>query len=658
MKDNRILASVALFSELYDLNKDVFHLVGEFIRSALTTERVDQFNSGDVSALLSKHFDFQLPIAVLRTVIRTRLKREGFCRSNGHDSYAIVNPDDGEADKLNEEYTKLQGNYEAIVAKLIDYAQNHLSGEKPVDEEELKKAFHSFLLGDGGIQEEYVRICSAFIVDHSSAPDITEAVNQIREGLVIYSGIESAQQLNELGVWKQNLNIILDTELLLDMGGFNGVVYREIFEDFHRLVKEVNNANETKKVRARISLSYLEDSRKQVERIFNKAERVLSGSDSVQMMTTAFRAIMEGCKTPSDVLTKKVVFFNRLEIEGIQQIDEGPLHETIQFNVESQELIDSIPGELKLSRQYSDDDVHQVLRQFTAINKIRRGVTGTTLESCGSVLLTRDRFTRTVGSNPSVKFHPRDYQFAVDIDQVINRLWFNLNKGFTDKSALPRTFDMVTRSQIVLASQVRISVTQRYYEVLRKKENGEITDKDALELFAELRNKEVEAAKIDEAALDEILEFICDSNIQAQIDELTAIKQTAAEVPTLKSQLDATARDLENTLSQNRRLVAEKFQKLRRQNTRIRFYVHVVSIAALVVLPLLLGGAIYLLIRLLKSDQDSTLSIVLGLLGILLSLGSLIKYRKPVQLLVRQRLSSVYRQRKKKIRLRGPLRLR
>lgn len=53
-----------------------------------------------------------------------------------------------------------------------------------------------------------------------------------------------------------------------------------------------------------------------------------------------------------------------------------------------------------------------------------------------------------------VKFEEDDIPFAKDIDFITNKFWFKLKKGFSNKSSLPKSFDVVTKAQIILSSQL------------------------------------------------------------------------------------------------------------------------------------------------------------------------------------------------------------
>lgn len=76
MKENNLLASVALFSELYNNENytNVGDILGEFIKGVVVTENKWTVNSTELTHLLEKVYDFKIPESVIRTTVRNRLK--------------------------------------------------------------------------------------------------------------------------------------------------------------------------------------------------------------------------------------------------------------------------------------------------------------------------------------------------------------------------------------------------------------------------------------------------------------------------------------------------------------------------------------------------------------------------------------------------------
>ncbi|MBK8466786.1 MAG: hypothetical protein IPL32_13230 [Chloracidobacterium sp.] len=628
-KDNRILASVALFSELFDRNQDVYHLVGEFIKSALISNRAWEFTLDEANHYLRDNFDFYLPKAVISKVLRLRLKAAGFVQALGKDHYKVTDPSTCSTNSLDDEFERLKQTYDSICGKLIEYSKAFTSTEHRTGDE-VGDQFYHFLLGDS-VPEDLSRLYSAFIVEFSSEDEFREHLNLIREGLVIYSALISAQEPNEQGIWRTDLKVVLDTELLLTMGGFNGPVYQQFFDDFYSLVKEVNNANASRGKKARISLHYLEEGKNQIEGIFARAEATVGGRDAISAhSTTAHRTIINGCSTPSDVLEKKARFYRRLEIEGIREIESSRVYERIPFNVEDSSLLKALSSDAaRVGSGYSQDEIAARLEQFTIINHLRGGVSSSQFEMSNAILLTGDRLTRFLGNDPRVKFNIKDSPFAIDIDYITNRLWFNLNKGFRDKTSLPMSFDMVTRAQSVLGAQLRVAVNARYSKYKGLYDSGRIDRDEALIIFSEIRAKEIDPRTITEASLQDVLEFISDEHLDEKVVQVKQLETIAQNVPTLEYRLKS--QQFENFL-----LMHRNFKSLLRVIAGILFFFIYSS-------PIYIGIFIFLLVRALQSEIDSRLAVVATFISFLIPLFPLWAKRHQIRSAISRGICRRYR---------------
>ena len=76
MKTQNLLASVALFSELYnsDSYQNITDILAEFIKGAVVYNQKFSLNSHELKELLEDTYGFNIPESVLRTVLRNRLK--------------------------------------------------------------------------------------------------------------------------------------------------------------------------------------------------------------------------------------------------------------------------------------------------------------------------------------------------------------------------------------------------------------------------------------------------------------------------------------------------------------------------------------------------------------------------------------------------------
>lgn len=72
--NNNRLTSITLFSELYNNGrKDVFHVIAEFIKAALTARNMRVFDSVEMKTALKESFSIDLPEAIIKTVLNNRL---------------------------------------------------------------------------------------------------------------------------------------------------------------------------------------------------------------------------------------------------------------------------------------------------------------------------------------------------------------------------------------------------------------------------------------------------------------------------------------------------------------------------------------------------------------------------------------------------------
>ena len=96
--------------------------------------------------------------------------------------------------------------------------------------------------------------------------------------------------------------MFLDTEVLFNIAGYNGALYKRTSEDF---LGPVEKANIKKK---RIELRYFTEIDDEIKRFFNSAERIIEGHGDL-IRSTAMDSILNGCESVSDVRKKRGRFF-------------------------------------------------------------------------------------------------------------------------------------------------------------------------------------------------------------------------------------------------------------------------------------------------------------------------------------------------------------
>lgn len=205
-------------------------------------------------------------------------------------------------------------------------------------------------------------------------------------------------------------------------------------------------------------------------------------------------SIVDGCQSPSDVLSKKSDFYYFLKSNGIiesKQIDYYT-QENHEFNIMDTETIQSISDELEVN-------VTENLKFLNFVSIRRKEKFSDSFENIGHILLTGNSTTIKVALHEKVK-PDEAVPLATSLNWITNRFWFKLNKGFGD-GKFPTTFDVIAKAQIVLSSVLNRSIGEKYDELQAEFKQGKMTDEMAMSRVIELRSQ---VRKPEEIGLDDI----------------------------------------------------------------------------------------------------------------------------------------------------------
>lgn len=299
LEESKCLASLAVFRELYNLEKDIYSIISEFLSELIVSTSKHSFNLTEITSELNITYDFSIPEAV----IKTSLNRLPFLsKLNG--IYSVENLAEIKSKQLNNKKDSIQESNEKIIGNLFNFIENQEN--KILSEKDKKEIVHSLIsfLIDSANGNNYSEYISAFIISNQDDEYFKNRLNTIKEGVVLYSGIKFNNNINELGQWKSDLTIFIETEILFHFAGYNGVLYQTLWNDFFEYVKEINRKHPN-----RIKLKYFGDVKGEIERFFKKAEYIIEGKDKPNPKITAMNTILNGCDSPADIVSKKLNFF-------------------------------------------------------------------------------------------------------------------------------------------------------------------------------------------------------------------------------------------------------------------------------------------------------------------------------------------------------------
>ncbi|WP_418498173.1 hypothetical protein [Flagellimonas sp.] len=534
MKENKLIASVVVFKELLDNDKDIYDVISEFLKAVIIDKQIWNFNSTELKLLLEEVFDFKLPEAVIRSTLKNRLIRSQFLKvDNG--TYIVNNIQNTIDPDFEKKYLEKKKLYQEIENEFIGFIEKNKKVSFNKSERELvQENINQYLLGNF-TGEKYTQDISEYIIKKKDDKEFANRLNVVKEGVVLYSGIRYTADLNELGKWTKPLTIFLDTEILFNYEGYNGTVYKEIFLDFLKLVREINQSNKKEKL---IELRYFSETQIEIEKFFHVATLIIENKVSLDPSKTAMKEIINGCRSKSDILVKKTKFFHFLQTNGIYIEDDKDYYTNKAFNVEDISILDELQKLSKLSgREFNEEYCKNNLKLFTKVNVLRKGQNGNGFENCRYILLTGNHYIHYLAHQPKIKENEKDVPFATDIDFITDKFWFKLKKGFGHSGDTPKSFDMISKAQIVLSSQISNTVQEKYTVLTEKFANGELTKDEAISITYELRESILKPEEITAVNVSDKLTFIENFTIEQHLREREMLQRKISEGEHAKQEL-------------------------------------------------------------------------------------------------------------------------
>jgi len=546
IEESKCLASLAVFRELYNSEKDIYGIISEFLIDLIISNSKHSFNLTEITNLLNQEYDFSIPEAVVRTSIN-RIK--SINRIDG--IYSLDNLSDLKSKNVNVKKEQIQVSNDKIIESLFIYIEKHLDRELSNSEKsEIVHSFISFII-DNTNGNKYSEFISAFIISKTGDETFKEQLSTIKEGVVLYSGIKYNTNINDLGSWKTDLTIFIETEILFHYAGYNGEVYQKLWQDFFDYVKEINRNHPN-----RIQLKYFNDVNNEVERFFKKAEYIIEGKDKANPKVTAMMSIIDGCETKADVVSKKAEFFRQLKLSGIKESEFNDYfnEKYHKYNIVDQEILSKVSTDLNI------EDPSQYLRFLNYVSIHRKEANENNFENVGYILLSGNSKTLQIAWNENIK----SYGFvplATTLSFLTNKFWFKLNKGF-GKGDFPLTFDVITKAQIVLSNQINESVGKKFDELQDRFKTGDIDEEQAKASIIELRRQTKKPEDVREDEVESILDSISEESIEVFLKEQEHFKNKAISESIENNKL-------KSSLSQKEDEVNSHIEKQRILNSKI-----------------------------------------------------------------------------------------
>lgn len=489
------LASYATYRQLYnDGKKDTYFVISRFIEHIILSNELNSFDVEKISSLLNENFGFNIP----SYVIQSSIKRIEFVSKK--DGQFLVSRENISLDsEIKEELEEYDLKSRALMSSLIKYVKNEKDKDQEISEEKLTREFTSFLLDDS-FNGDYSSIISKFIIENDTDVNFLKNINQIKEGAVLFSGINYTSDISKL-TWKSNINLYVETEILFHLAGYNGIFFQKLANDMFQLINEMNQKN-NKRI---ISIRYYKEVSEDIDHFFGTAEEIVKGNKIVDIGNVAMDEIVRDCSTPADVINKRSRFTNILKQYSISEADSLNYYspEYHNFNIESQKIVEKYGLATENKEKYLKHlNYTNILRKKDDINS-----ENLSLKESKHLVITEVGKILQMANDFNKENEDFNAPLAISMSSLTNRLWFDLNKGFGSEY-LPSTFNILEKSRLVLSNILTQTVAKQYDKVKESYKKGELSEEDLNENIIELRKKMMKPEDIDREQLNNIDDII------------------------------------------------------------------------------------------------------------------------------------------------------
>ncbi len=542
------MASYATFKELYNSKEyhSPYQILSEFIKYIVVLKSLYNFTSTEIQGYLNEEFGFNPPIAVIRTAIRSipDVKRT-------YQSYQ-ASTIQGNA-KFQSYRQQSEEKSKGITDALLRYADE--KGVQNLRKEKLAQEFIAFVLDEDG-EPQYQQIIGEFLLTNENNNSITDTISAIREGSILYSGL--AFNISEFGSLGHPITLFLDTEILFDIAGLNGILFKTLADDFLKLVDDANRGGKV------ITLKYFSKVADDVDQFYGRAERILSGRGEINF-TQAMKDIVDGCQSISDISDKKVEFFRKLHTEHSIRKDEKENYYTtadVEYSLEGIE-IGAYPVTDELNTEGFVFCSH--------INKLRKGYQTADYLASKYLCVTDTRrvreISKAIAEAQRNETGEKYCDYAISLSYITNLLWYKLNRGF-GSTEFPKNLDVVIKARTILASYITQGIATIYKDIRNKAVSGELSQEDAAARIVALKEKTTLPENLTEDNIEDSLDFSEEHFAQAQ-ETLAQNRRLLLERDKTIQELSGNVQELQGQLSQALAQRKEKQQQIDKLTDRV-----------------------------------------------------------------------------------------
>lgn len=486
------LAALAFFRILFSKRKNSYEVLRCFIENTLANHSMRLFTVADLLQKLDEDYGFgSLPVFVVEKAVQPLVSSH---TQKGYtcDVLPVIEP--GFSSSLNESDDAIQD----LLCQLYLYIEQEKETTlSDAEKRKFDKALSDFLLTSRAEDDDSLLI-SRFILDNEKDSKIQSALNEMREGVILYRGLSYSSSKNASDKWKSKMTVYLDTELLFHACGLNGALCKKVFDDFMSLVNEVNTDCLQKQGNRRIYFKCFDYVGKEVDSVFKNAIDIVEGKATLPPGKTAQELLVQGVEDSSEIIRKRVEFDDTIKQLGIEADDQQEsYYETSNyaFNLEDASLVDSLREAIPEEFNISEKKIMDSLQSLNFVNVRRKKYSPTDFERSRFILLTENNTTKRIAFSPKIKAQGI-VPLCTDLFYFTNRLWVVLGKGF-DSTSTPAIFAAANKARFIIASKLDMIVSDEYEKVCADYEAGKLTEDQASSFLYRLKQMAKKPEDVD-----------------------------------------------------------------------------------------------------------------------------------------------------------------
>jgi len=406
MSNNTTLVSLAMLKVQIDSQKDYLDYLVPFIVDVLSVNRPETINEEITKKLLKTEFGLNIPERTIQIILKRLAKKSYIIKQHGVYVFAEKFPESN----LQNERANAQRHINSVILDIKDYWKSY--EKRDLKEEQVVRsllavlsdfttpALSAYLKGtvipDDIVttSDNHIMIGKYILHIYNSSPDKLDSFILVLKGHMIANAI-LCPDLQDVKNNYKDLTFYLDTPLVIQLLGFEGILKKEAVEELVKLLK---------KLKADIAI---------FEHTYKEVHDVLEGAaDYIDKIDGRGPIVLEARKNKtkkSDILLYLADLKQNIIEKGIC-IRKTPRH-TPTFQIDENAFENTLDATLSYrNKNAKSKDIESV----RSIYELRKGDNPSTLEDSKAVLVT----SNTQFSKAAYEFGKR-YQEAEKVSSVI-----------------------------------------------------------------------------------------------------------------------------------------------------------------------------------------------------------------------------------------------